>query len=118
MHNRKNNEVKRIEEKKIQMQIFKIPPSKPEIIDTIKYNLETIEQKFQMLLEPKMFGFQQAVDWLFWTCVEILKVWGDITGLGYNLINILIFILLQPALIVLFFTLWLSERTKRGGYHG
>ena len=94
------------------MQIFKIPPSKPEIIDTIKYNLETIEQEFQMLLETKMFGFQQAVDWLFWTCVEILKVWGDITGLGYNLINILIFILLQTSSHSLFFTLWLSEEQK------
>ena len=34
--------------------------------------------------------FQVYVDWLFWVCVDLLKVWGDWTGLGYNLLNILI----------------------------
>ena len=100
------------------MTIINFPSPKPEIIDSITYDIEAIEKQFEALLKPQLVTFQQSVDWLFWTCVEILKVWGDITGLGYNLITILIFILLQPALIVLFFTLWLSERTKRGGYHG
>ena len=57
--------------------------------------------------------FQVYVDWLFWVCVDLLKVWGDWTGLGYNLLNILIFILLQPLLILVFFILWRVERRKR-----
>ena len=57
--------------------------------------------------------FQVYVDWLFWVCVDLLKVWGDWTGLGYNLLNILIFILLQPLLISVFFILWRVERRKR-----
>ena len=56
---------------------------------------------------------QQYVDWLFWACVDILKVWGDWTGLGYNLLNILIFILLQPLLILIFFVLWRIEKSRR-----
>ena len=62
--------------------------------------------------------FKFYVDWLFWACVDILKVWGDWTGLGYNLINILIFIILQPALILLFFILWRIEvgRRKKNKY--
>ena len=36
--------------------------------------------------------FQKDVDWLFWACVKILQDWGKWTGLGYNLLNIIIFI--------------------------
>ena len=57
--------------------------------------------------------FQVYVDWLFWVCVDLLKVWGDWTGLGYNLLNILIFILLQPLLILVFFILWRKEVARR-----
>ena len=57
--------------------------------------------------------FQVYIDWLFWVCVDLLKVWGDWTGLGYNLLNILIFIILQPLLILVFFILWQVERRKR-----
>ena len=48
---------------------------------------------------------------LFNTCVWILQVIGDFTGMGYQMANILIFIVIQPALILLFIGLWL--RTKR-----
>ena len=57
--------------------------------------------------------FQAYVDWLFWVCVDLLKVWGDWTGLGYNLLNILIFILLQPLLILVFFILCRKEVARR-----
>ena len=58
-------------------------------------------------------SFNQAVDALFWWCVEVLKVGGDLTGLGYNLLNILVFIILQPTLIIIFFILWRVERKRR-----
>ena len=47
-------------------------------------------------------------DWGVYT----LEVIGDITGWGYMLANVIIFIILQPALIALFFILWLYERDK------
>ena len=50
---------------------------------------------------------------LFYICVNILEVIGDVTGMGYFLANIVIFILIQPALIVLFFSLWRMERSRR-----
>ena len=68
---------------------------------------------FLFLFEWQIIGqFQKDVDWLFWACVKILQVWGDWTGLGYNLLNILIFIILQPVLILLFFVLWRLEVSK------
>ena len=36
-------------------------------------------------------------------CVWVLEVIGDFTGWGYELANIIIFVILQPTLILLFF---------------
>ena len=46
---------------------------------------------------------------IFNYCVAILQFIGGSTGeygFGYNLANIIIFVILQPALILLFFILW------------
>ena len=48
----------------------------------------------------------------FWWCVWVLEVIGDVTGMGYNLANIVIFVILQPSLILLFFILWRVEKRK------
>ena len=96
----------------------KIPIKKPTIIDTLPNSLNAAEEQLNMLLKDKFFGFTNFIDLVFWSCVDVLQVWGDFTGLGYNLINILIFILLQPALIFIFFILWIVERTRKGGSHG
>ena len=45
-------------------------------------------------------------------CVKVLEWIGDVTGMGYELANIVIFVILQPALILLFFILWLREKEK------
>jgi hypothetical protein len=45
-------------------------------------------------------------------CVYILEIIGDFTGMGYELANIVIFVILQPALIILFFALWILEKKK------
>ena len=50
-------------------------------------------------------------DFFNW-CVYILEVIGDVTGMGYELANIVIFVILQPALILLFFVLWRMEKKK------
>ena len=45
-------------------------------------------------------------------CVWVLEVMGTYTGMGYELANIVIFVILQPALILLFFILWRREKNK------
>lgn len=48
---------------------------------------------------------------LFMKCVYILQVMGGARGeYGYYLANILVFVVLQPGLILLFFLLWRRER--------
>tara|TARA_B100000029_G_scaffold507265_1_gene591535 strand:- start:779 stop:946 length:168 start_codon:yes stop_codon:yes gene_type:complete len=47
-------------------------------------------------------------DW----CVYVLEVIGYHTGWGYELANIIIFVIIEPALIILFFVLWIRERSK------
>jgi len=46
-------------------------------------------------------------------CVSVLEVIGNITGMGYELTNIVIFVFLQPGLILLFFILWINEKRKK-----
>jgi len=48
----------------------------------------------------------------FGFCVLVMVLIGEWTGMGYDLANIVIFVLLQPALILLFLLLWLRERRK------
>ena len=50
-------------------------------------------------------------DFFYW-CVNVLEVIGNVTGMGYELANIVIFVILQPALILLFFVLWRKEDKK------
>jgi hypothetical protein len=51
---------------------------------------------------------------LFDWCVSVLIFIGNTTGMGYELANIVIFIILQPALILLFYILWRLEKNKKG----
>ena len=50
---------------------------------------------------------------LFNWCVCVLEIIGDVTGMGYELANIVIFVILQPALILLFYVLWRKEKNKK-----
>ena len=43
------------------------------------------------------------IDQFFLWCVWVLEVIGEVTGMGYELANIVIFVILQPGLIILFF---------------
>ena len=49
---------------------------------------------------------------IFNWCVLVLEIMAEAMGISYELINILIFVILQPLLIVVFFYLWRRE-TKR-----
>ena len=50
-------------------------------------------------------------DFFNW-CVLVLENMAQYTGMSYELINILIFVILQPLLILIFFCLWRRERYK------
>jgi len=52
------------------------------------------------------------IDQFFNWCVLVLVAIGNITGMGYELANIVIFVIIQPALILLFFVLWRIEKKK------
>jgi len=45
-------------------------------------------------------------------CVKSLEWIGNVTGMGYELANIVIFVILQPALILIFFVLWRKEKNR------
>jgi len=47
-------------------------------------------------------------------CVKVLEIIGATTGMGYELANIVIFVIIQPGLILLFFILWRMEKKKKG----
>ena len=53
------------------------------------------------------------IDQFFLWCVWVLKVIGEVTGMGYELANIVIFVFLQPGLILLFFILWRFEKKRK-----
>ena len=45
-------------------------------------------------------------------CVVILEIIGNFTGLGYEAANILIFVVVQPGLMIIFYLLWKHEKKK------
>ena len=56
-------------------------------------------------------GFD-LIDFVFKVCVIVLVDLANLIGISYEAINIIIFVFLQPALILLFFVLWRKERKK------
>ena len=53
------------------------------------------------------------VDYIFWTGVEFLKAAGELMGITYQEINVYLFVILHPALTIIFFLLWVFERLRR-----
>ena len=72
--------------------------------------VKIMSDKFLNIIE------QHISDFFFW-CVHVLEVIGEITGMGYALANIVIFVILEPALIILFFYLWIREKKKNEKNH-
>ena len=50
------------------------------------------------------------IDQFFLGYVRVLEVIGEVTGMGYELTNIVIFVILQPGLILIFFILWRRQK--------
>lgn len=72
--------------------------------------VKMMSDKFLNIIE------QYISDFFFW-CVHVLEVIGEVTGMGYALANIVIFVILEPALIILFFYLWIREKKKNEKNH-
>jgi len=45
-------------------------------------------------------------------CVLILEIIGSFTGLGYEAANILIFVIIQPGIIIFFYLHWRHEKKR------
>ena len=56
------------------------------------------------------------INQFFLWCVWVLEVIGEVTGMGYELANIVIFVILQPGLIILFFILWRNQINKNNRF--
>ena len=65
------------------------------------------------MMEQELF-MDVCVDKFFDWCVKVLEIIGDYTGWGYELANIIIFVFLQPGLILLFFCLWIRVKIQNG----
>tara|TARA_R100000458_G_C8261887_1_gene237296 strand:+ start:1168 stop:1386 length:219 start_codon:yes stop_codon:yes gene_type:complete len=52
----------------------------------------------------------EIINSIFVLCVFVIEQIGLITGLGYQLTNIVLFVILQPLLILIFFYLWIREK--------
>jgi hypothetical protein len=50
---------------------------------------------------------------IFSLCVEFMKYLSLISGLTYIQINVLVFLVIQPLLILLFFALWRIEKNPK-----
>ena len=54
----------------------------------------------------------EILDFIFKVCVIFLVDLAEILGISYEAINIIIFVILQPLLIIILFILWRKEKRK------
>ena len=52
------------------------------------------------------------LDFMFKICVIVLVDIAQFLGITYEALNIILFVIIQPALISIFFVLWQLERRK------
>jgi|TARA_R100001460_G_scaffold56465_2_gene96086 hypothetical protein len=53
------------------------------------------------------------INWLFLLCVDAILWLEKVSGISYEAWNLILFVFLQPALILLFFILWFKARFVR-----
>ena len=54
----------------------------------------------------------ESIDTIFKLCVFILVDIADFFGISYEAVNIIIFIIIQPSLIIALFVLWQIEKNR------
>ena len=76
------------------------------MIDQI-YNLATT-----VTIPDIELTFEGIITLLFNICCGILYLIGEATGMGYELANLLIFVIVHPLMTLLFFYLWRKSQAK------
>ena len=54
----------------------------------------------------------EFLSYLFQLCVDVMYLLADITNTSYKEINVIVFLIIQPGLVLLFFLLWRYEKKK------
>ena len=54
----------------------------------------------------------ELISYLFQLCVNAMYLLADLTNTTYKEINAIVFLILQPSLVMLFFLLWRYEKKK------
>ena len=70
--------------------------------------IELIQTAFQ-IPTPTL---PEIITIIFNVCCGIIYLIGEKTGMGYQLANIVIFVILHPLITLTFFILWRSARSK------
>tara|TARA_X000000950_G_C13509815_1_gene495254 strand:+ start:301 stop:480 length:180 start_codon:yes stop_codon:yes gene_type:complete len=52
------------------------------------------------------------VNQLFQFCVNVMYALAHLTGFTYKEINAIVFLIIQPMMVILFFLLWRYEKIK------
>lgn len=67
---------------------------------------------FQNRINFKIIIVEEIIERVFGLCVYIIQLIGGGTTTGYYIANLVIFVIIQPGLIVLFYRLWQKEKRK------
>ena len=59
-----------------------------------------------------MGNIMDFVDKLFWQCVYFIEFLGNTSGLGYELTNLLLFVVIQPLIILILILLLFREKAR------
>lgn len=54
----------------------------------------------------------ELISYLFQLCVNAMYLLADLTNTTYKEINAIVFLILQPVLVMLFFLLWRYEKKR------
>jgi len=56
--------------------------------------------------------FDGIVTLLFNICCGIIYLIGEVTGIGYELVNLLIFVVIHPLITLSFYILWRNAKNR------
>ena len=57
-------------------------------------------------------SLSEIITIIFQVCCGIIYLIGEVTGMGYELANLVIFVILQPLITLIFFILWRSAKSR------
>ncbi len=70
--------------------------------------IEMIATAFQ-ISTPSL---SEIITIIFQVCCGVIYLIGEVTGMGYELANLVIFVILHPLITLIFFILWRSAKSR------